>query len=166
MSLGTPLFTANGFTSGSVNRPWHRSRPTAAARPWIIHGGKFKKNDFRLGGGFTETLLLEKVRGRADIFVRAILQSTSVLKAVCASCLPASCPRQIILGFILLLFLYLHWCVRASGSDSRLETEPPELFLILSEYLWLNSSVRSPTHWYITFNKMYLHLLCRFRHRN
>lgn len=43
MCLGTPPFTVDGFKRGSVNRPWHRSRPTAAARPWIMQGGNLKK---------------------------------------------------------------------------------------------------------------------------
>lgn len=51
MSLSFPLFTANGFMSTSVNRPWHTSGPPAAARPWIMYRGKFK-NDFQLVGGF------------------------------------------------------------------------------------------------------------------
>lgn len=29
----------------SVNRPWHRSGPTAAASTWIMHGGKFWKKE-------------------------------------------------------------------------------------------------------------------------
>lgn len=103
MSLGTPPFTANGFTSGSVNRPWHRSRPTAAARTWIMHGGKFKKWLPASRRLHWNSVFGESQRQILHGFYRSwnicVLQSSSALKEVFATC-----RRQIILGFILLLF--------------------------------------------------------------
>lgn len=108
--------------------------------------GKFK-NDFRLQGGFTETLLLEKFGGRTlqgfykswNIFVQHVLQSTSVLKPGCATCFPALCHQQIILGFILLLFfIYTDvWVCFRDWQPARDWTS--RAFLISSEHLWLNS---------------------------
>lgn len=116
MSPGTALFTANGFTSGSVNRPWHTSRPTAAASTWIMHGGKFK-NDFRLRGGFTESSAFRQTRRQTH---RGLLQE---LKYFCPassskhSCLTSLCSLQHVSSAVyswlyLTLVLYLYWCTR------------------------------------------------------
>lgn len=69
--------------------------------------GEIQKNDFRLRGGFTETLLLEKVAAEilqgGNILDFFLLQSAPVLKALCVTRPPTnypwlSCP----------LVLYLH----------------------------------------------------------
>lgn len=81
MSCGTPPLPANGFTSGSVNRPWHRSRPTAAARPWIMHGGKFQKMTSALNEALLKLCFWRKSEAEPsrswNIFVQTVLQSRS-----------------------------------------------------------------------------------------
>lgn len=154
MSPGTALFTANGFTSGSVNRPWHTSRPTAAARPWIMHGGKFK-----MTSGFEEASLkprfFEKLRSRQR---QGLLQELKYFRSASSSkhsCLKSSlCSLQhdFLLCVVSSLFLALfYFC-----SLFKLMHED---FNILK---WLDNYVIIPQCWYILcfrFNYIYSHFL-------
>ena len=123
MSLGTPAFTANGFASGSVNRPWHRSRPAAAARPWIMHGGEFKKMISGFEGASVELRFWRKSEADPSRFSRAAKYfcSAPFFKALPSQSGLCNMPPRVVLSTNY-SWLYLHWCVRALGSHSRLET--------------------------------------------
>ena len=163
MSTGSLAFTANGFTSGSVNRPWHRSGPPAAASPWIMHGGKFK-NDFRLQGGFAGTLLLRKVRGW--FFEDFVQELSNVIRPFAGATHLWSGLCDVTLLCILNTFF---WALLARSLCKRMQDSCGEwqssgdwtsrAFLILSEYFWLNSFNITPQYWPLSLHHSRLNLL-------